>query len=268
MSIDPDQVTKLIEEIAEEEVLPRFRALADGDVQTKKGGELVTTADHAAEAALTRRLKALLPGSLVVGEEAVAADPQVMARLEGADPVWLIDPVDGTGNFAGGRAAFAVMVALIVDGKTRGGWIHDPIGGRTAAAEAGSGAFMAGRRLSVAKAGRLSEMTGTLHASTFAPKEIAARVQAGRKKVAALPSQRCAGLEYLNLLTGEMTFTLFTRLMPWDHAAGILLHAEAGGYSACFDGTPYGARRYREIGVLMAPDRGAWDRLYEALLRA
>jgi fructose-1,6-bisphosphatase/inositol monophosphatase family enzyme len=268
MSIDPDRVSKIIEEIAQEEVLPRFRALADEDVQTKMGGELVTTADHAAEDALTRRLGALLPGSLVVGEEAVAADPRVMARLDGDDPVWVIDPVDGTGNFAGGKPAFAVMVALIVGGKTQGGWIHDPVAGRTAAAEAGSGAFMAGRRLGVAKAAPVAEMTGTLHASSYAPKKVAARVQAGRNKVAALPSKRCAGLEYLQLVTGEMSFTLFTRLMPWDHAPGILLHSEAGGYNACFDGTPYGARRYREIGVLMAPDRAAWAQLHEVLLRA
>ncbi|HMB75554.1 MAG TPA: inositol monophosphatase family protein, partial [Kiloniellaceae bacterium] len=211
MPIDPDRVTTIVEEIAQEEVLPRFRALADEDVQTKKGGELVTTADHAAEEALTRRLKEVLPGSLVVGEEAVAADPEVMGRLELDEPVWLIDPVDGTGNFAGGKAAFAVMVALVVGGETKGAWIHDPVGGRTAAAEAGSGAFMGGRRLAVAKAAPLAEMTGTLHASTFAPKEIAARVQAGREMVAALPSRRCAGLEYLNLVTGEMAFTLFTR---------------------------------------------------------
>ena len=267
MSIELDRVTALIEEIAQEEVLPRFRKLADDDVHTKEGGELVTTADRAAEAALTARLKDLLPGSMVVGEEAVAADRKVLELLDGEDPAWVIDPVDGTGNFASGKAAFAVMVALIVGGRTQAGWIHDPIAGRTGVAEAGGGAFMAGERLQVREAVPLVEMTGTLHASSYAPKVIADRVAAARDMVKALPSRHCAGLEYLSLATGEMSFTLFTRLMPWDHAPGILLHSEAGGYSACFDGTPYGARRHREIGVLMSPDRASWMELEETLLR-
>lgn len=267
MTIDLDRVTGIIEEVAQTEVMPRFRKLTDEDVHTKAGGELVTTADREAEAALTPRLKELLPGSLVVGEEAVAADPDVMARLDGEDPVWVIDPVDGTGNFAGGKAAFAVMVALIISGKTQAAWIHDPNAGRTAAAALGSGAFMGGRRLEVAKAAPLAEMTGSLHASSYAPKDIAARVNAGRECLVTLPSRRCAGLEYLSLVTGEMNFTLFTRLMPWDHAPGILLHSEAGGYSACFDKTPYSARRYKEIGVLVAPDLASWSELNEALLR-
>ena len=265
---DLDAVTRIIEEIAQEEVLPRFRALADKDVLRKDNGELVTTADHAAEAALTKRLPGCLPGSLVVGEEAVAADPEVLGKLDGEDPVWVIDPVDGTGNFARGKAAFAVMVGLIIGGVTRAAWIHDPVKGRTAVGEHGGGAFMAGQRLQVAAARPTAEMTGTLHASNFAPDDIAARVKAGREKVTALPSLSCAGLEYLNLLTGEMEFTLFTRLMPWDHAPGIMLHEEAGGFTGCFDGGPYSARRYRDIGVLVAPDQASWQGLYSVLLES
>jgi fructose-1,6-bisphosphatase/inositol monophosphatase family enzyme len=267
MLIDLDAVTKILVETAQEEILPRFQALRAEDILTKDGGEIVTTADHAAEAALTRRLTDLLPGSLVVGEEGVAEDPAVMSRMDGEGPIWVIDPVDGTGNFAKGRPAFAVMVCLVAEGRSLAGWIHDPINERTAVGEAGGGAFMAGRRLAVAKAGPTAEMAGTLHASSYAPKEIAERVRARRDRVSALQSLRCAGLEYLKLLTGEMQFTLFTRLMPWDHAPGILLHEEAGGIALCFDGAPYGARRYRDIGVLMAPNLASWQALHTALLQ-
>jgi fructose-1,6-bisphosphatase/inositol monophosphatase family enzyme len=71
---------------------------------------------------------------------------------------------------------------------------------------------------------------------------------------------RCAGAEYLALLRGASHYALFTRLMPWDHAAGCLIHAEAGGWSACLDGSPYRPRPI-EGSLLLAPDRATWDML-------
>lgn len=262
-----DRVTEAIEAAAAEEIMPRFRSLRDHEIEAKANGELVTAADIACEKVLGAQLTDLLPGSRVVGEEAVAVAPALMDLLDGEDPVWIIDPVDGTGNFARGTAIFATMVALAVGGKTRAAWIHDPIGGRTAVAEAGSGASMAGRALKVSSADAVvSEMAGTLHASSFAPPEIAQKVHERRGRVKAMRSLRCAGAEYLRLITGEMQFTLFTRLMPWDHAPGVLLHQEAGGTARCFDGGDYGVRRHREIGVLMAPDGSSWDKLHQELL--
>jgi fructose-1,6-bisphosphatase/inositol monophosphatase family enzyme len=76
----------------------------------------------------------------------------------------------------------------------------------------------------------------------------------------------CAGAEYLRLAAGEVHFSLFTRLMPWDHVPGTLLHREAGGIALCFDGRPYTAERYRDIGLLMAPDRRSWGALQATLL--
>jgi fructose-1,6-bisphosphatase/inositol monophosphatase family enzyme len=266
MKVPVEKVTAAIEEVAAREVMPRFGSLAKSEVRAKDSGELVTTADLACEEALRERLAALLPGSRVVGEEAVEADPSVMELLAGDDPVWVIDPIDGTGNFARGTPVFAVMVALVAAGRTVAAWIHDPITPRTAVGEVGSGAFMAGRRLTVRGPDAPEDMRGTLHASSFAPAELAARVARRRDRVNALKSLRCAGWEYLRLAAGEMDFTLFTRLMPWDHAPGILLHREAGGVANCFDDTPYNALRYREIGVLMAPDAPSWHYLHETLL--
>ncbi len=262
----PDKVTEILEQTAAEEILPRFRKLRDHEVQEKAAGELVTVADVASEQVLARRLTALLPQAVVVGEEAVADDPTVMQRLDDAGPVWIIDPIDGTGNFARGVPVFAVMAALVSAGETLAAWIHDPINGRTAVAERGAGAFMSGRRLQVAAAETPAGMTGTLHASSFAPQELAQQVDARRGRVGAIKSLRCAGFEYLRLVSGEMHFSLFTRLMPWDHAPGVLIHQEAGGIAKCLDGGTYGARRYRDIGVMMAPDDAAWDALHDVLL--
>lgn len=264
--IDVDRIRHIIKDTADEEVLPRFRKLNAGEVSEKAHGEVVTIADTETERVLTDRLSAALPGSHVVGEEAVSADPAVMELLEGSEPVWIIDPIDGTSNFAGGKPVFAVMVALVVAGETCHAWIHDPIGERTLTASKGEGAWIGDTRLSVRNGAAAGDMSGTLHASQYALPETAAKIKERRNRVQAIPSLRCAGQEYLRLATAEMHFSLFTRLMPWDHAAGCLIQEEAGGVALCFDGTPYSALRHREKGLLLAPSRDAWQDLYRTLL--
>jgi fructose-1,6-bisphosphatase/inositol monophosphatase family enzyme len=158
------------------------------------------------------------------------------------------------------------MVALAVQAEARAAWILEPVSGRFGIAEQGGGAWMGGQRLKVAAADIPARMSGSLHASSYAPKELARRVDQRRSRVAAVKSLRCAGAEYLRLAAGETQFSLFTRLMPWDHLPGTLLHGEAGGIALCFDGTPYTADRYRDLGLLMAPDRASWDALHATLL--
>jgi len=150
--VDIDRVSRLIVEAAAEEIMPRYTKLAAGDVREKGPGDLVTVADEAMEHRLTALLQDLLPGSAVVGEEAAARDGAVLRRLATDEPVWIIDPVDGTSNFAQAKGDFGVMVALVVGGRGVAGWIYDPVGGRMATAELGAGAWLNGKRLSVAAA--------------------------------------------------------------------------------------------------------------------
>ncbi len=267
-SLDIGRVTALIEEVAAEEVLPRFRALAKGDVRRKPDGDLVTVADHACEARLTAALVEHMPGSIVVGEEAAHAEPRLLRHLRGAEPVWVIDPVDGTTNFAEGRPYFAVMVALVRSGDTLAAWIHEPVHARTAVAERGAGAWMGSRRLKSAPAAPLDEMSGTLHAGSHGGPDLKRRVIALRERLKALKSLRCAGAEYLRLANGEMHFTLFSRMLPWDHAPGILIHREAGGLARTLDGRPYDPAEFDGPGLLMAPDAASWEALQAALLEA
>lgn len=264
--IDIAKVSAVIRDIAAADVLPRFQSLAAEDVREKAAGDLVTVVDVAVEKLLTARLQDMLPGSLVVGEEAVHADPALMEQLGADEPVWIIDPIDGTRNFAHGRPGFAIMVALVRHGESEAAWILEPVSGRFGVAERGSGAWMGERRLRVAATDTPARMTGSLHASSFAPRDLARRVDQRRGRVAAVKSLGCAGAEYLRLAAGEVHFSLFTRLMPWDHVPGTLLHHEAGGTALCFDATPYTAARYRDIGLLMAPDRQSWQALRETLL--
>ena len=269
--VDPIAVTDLIVEAAAEEALPRFRQLADHEVERKASGELVTVADHAVEARLTRRLSELLPGSLVVGEEAVEADPRVLTRFDSDAYVWIIDPIDGTGNFAQGRAVFAVMVALVRGRELLAGWIHDPIAGITALAESGSGAALRdndGRQspLRVLPPAPLGEMSGALNAGTFGSKELARTLERNRKRLSTLKGLHCAGQDYLRLVRGEMHFLLFSKTKPWDHVPGLVIHREAGGFGQLLEGRPYEPTDIASFGILMAPDRETWQALKERLL--
>ena len=102
---DSAQVAQLIRDVAAAEITPRFRALAAHEVREKKPGDLVTIADETAERALIPALQGLLPGSVAIGEEAISIDANLLSHLEHAErPVWVIDPVDGTVNFAHGRS--------------------------------------------------------------------------------------------------------------------------------------------------------------------
>jgi len=265
MQFDPQAVTDIIVDVAQQEILPKFQSLRDDEIQRKDGGELVTVADVASEKALTQRLQDLLVGSLAVGEEAVSSDPAVLDKLSQDDPIWIIDPIDGTSNYASGNPLFAVMVGLVRGGETVGAWIHDPCGGRTLAAQFGAGAWLAGRRLEVAAPDTPKAMRGTLHASTYASAETARQIQSRRDRVGAIKSLRCAGHEYLRLAQAEMHFSLFTRLMPWDHVPGTLIQREAGGVAMTLDGVAYRACDYRASGLLMAPDESSWQTLKETL---
>lgn len=268
MGPDIDKVAALVAEVAATEILPRFERLAAHEVREKGPGDLVTIADEAAEAWLAPRLLELIPGSMVLGEEAAAADPELLRRLDEAESLWLIDPVDGTANFAAGRPRFAMMVAYIRFGQVIGAWIYDPIGRRMALAERRGGAFLDGRRLSVAPPpARVAEFTGALHAGQFGDPELRHRVHSRRHLVTSIKSLRCAGLEYMRLAEGQIHFCLYTRLMPWDHAPGVLLHAEAGGHAAYLvEGGEYDPAKIDMSGLLLAPDAGSWQALHDVLL--
>ena len=141
MQIDPHQVSDVIRRIAVEEVMSRFRQLANHEVSEKAAGEIVTIADTEAERRLGEEFCALLPGSKIVGEEGAATDPTSLNKLDGDAPVWVVDPVDGTKNFSEGKSCFAVMVALVEKGQIEAAWIHDPVADATIHAIRGKGAW-------------------------------------------------------------------------------------------------------------------------------
>ena len=253
-----DEVTALVREVAQTIVLPRWRHLSDSEIQQKSPGDLVTIADHEAERALTAGLTALLPGSQVVGEEAVAADPGVLDRVGDAGAVWIVDPIDGTNNFAAGKTPFAVMVALLRDGDTAASWILDVVPDRMTVAEAGSGAFIDGLRVKTRTDDPgAAELTGSLSRNYF-PDDLREQIESGIGRLGTVTGgHHCAGYEYPAIVSDEQQFATFWRILPWDHVPGSLIVREAGGTVLRLDGSPYRATG-AERGLLVAANEDIW----------
>ena len=149
--MNPEKIAEIIKDVALAKIVPRFQSLAEDEISTKSGpSDLVTIADIESEIELTRILKDILPGSLVVGEEAVSKNEMDMSVLgTESDPIWVIDPVDGTHNFAHGKPSFATIIALVKGGQVVQGWIYDIPNDRFSMAEQGAGVVLAGERLSL-----------------------------------------------------------------------------------------------------------------------
>jgi fructose-1,6-bisphosphatase/inositol monophosphatase family enzyme len=261
-----DKVEALLREAAAQAILPRFRALQTHEVEEKAPGELVTAADREAERIIEAGLKALRPGAFVVGEEAVAAEPDLLSKVLGANEVWLIDPLDGTAHFAAGRAPFAVMVALVRARETVAAWMFDPLAGAMHVAERGSGAFIDGNRVHAASGcPPLAAMRGAILRRFLMPED-RARLEPKEKLLAAvLPGFMCAGREYPAVVAGEQHFALFQRMLPWDHAPGVLFVEEAGGRARRLDGSAYVPGDLRP-GLLVAQNPEVWHRVRETVL--
>jgi fructose-1,6-bisphosphatase/inositol monophosphatase family enzyme len=262
----------ILREAGLREVMPRFRRLDEGDIRRKTSAtDLVTEADEAAERAISAGLAKAFPGGLVIGEEAVSADPALLDAMHGADLAITVDPIDGTLNYASGAPLFCVMAAVVVKGVTQAAVIHDPVSGASHLALKGEGAWCEeadGRTwaLRAAAPKPLAGMSGMVSWRYF-PEPARSEITARYPAVADVASMKCCGHEYRLAAGGFCDFLIYGRLMPWDHAPGLLIHAEAGGFSALADGSPYRPAA-GGAGVIAAPDRDSWEALRAAFYDA
>lgn len=258
---DTQTVAEVVREAAQTQALPRFKQLQQHEVSEKSPGDLLTVADLETERVLTERLAALLPGSVVVGEEAVSANPGLLDALHGDDPCWIVDPIDGTINFAGGLPLFATMVALVSQGQVVGGWVYDAVHDVMAAAERHAGTVVDGVRIRLSPPTELRRLSGCLHLSGY-DRDMAARAARNFEKMGPLLVLHCAGLEYQMMLLQRLHYSLYRRTNPWDHAPGHLLLTEAGGHAQRLNGDPY---RVTEIDhpwpLVNAANEECWQQL-------
>jgi fructose-1,6-bisphosphatase/inositol monophosphatase family enzyme len=252
---------EMLRSVAQREITSRFQQLAPADVIGKPSAEdptdLVTAADRAAEAELTQRLPELVPGSSVVGEEAVAADPTTLQRLRGSEPVWVVDPLDGTRNFAAGHGPFGTMVALVERGQLLLSGIYLPLLDQMFLAERGLGAFHDGERISPRQPSS-GVLAGTAYVR-YAPESFAAELTRRAASHRQIPGVICAAHEYTQVASAQKDYVHYYRLLPWDHAPGALLVREAGGVVRHPDGRDYDVFDDRQP-TLLSPDEPTWQR--------
>lgn len=259
------QVEAVMRHAAQAAILPRYQSLAASDIVSKAPDDVVTVADKESEAILTAALADLLPEATIVGEEAAFADPVIFKRLrEGL--CWIVDPLDGTNNFAQGKAPFGVLVALADGGETIGGWILDCLSGRFCHATAAGGAFVDGERVSARPSGE-EPPVAALATGYMQPEERAAVLEHIAPLYRTVDIPRCAAEQYPRLTLGTNDVSVFNRTLPWDHAAGVLFLNEAGGRAARMDGSAYRVDEWERRGMIGASTPRLWDELAERLAK-
>lgn len=255
--IDVKKIEEIIRRVAATEVMPRFNNLATGEIREKNPGDFVTIADEASEKSLAQLLSEALPGSLVVGEEAVSKDRNVLKKFGEGKPVWVIDPIDGTYNFAHNIPKFGILIALVHNGETQYGFSFDAPGNRMLVAQKGAGAFLDGKRIEIrcdktSMKDMIAQAGGAMkwHFDPVAPlfKE--------------LINLRCSLHDFMNFVTGTADFIAHVNnVTPWDHAANVLISQEAGAYVAVNDGEAYDPAMHGPAFLMAAPSRDWWEQL-------
>lgn len=270
MTLDQAAAQTLIDIVrhaARTEILPRFRSLDPDAIDTKDGpDDLVTIADKSAEKVITQGVAKAFPEATIVGEEAVAEDASLLKTIANAEMTVIIDPIDGTWNFARNLNQFGVIVAVVSRGETVFGLLYDPLADDWVMARKGEGAWFGRpdgtqRRLRMSDTRKLSNMVGSTSIRLF-PKETQYDLAGLFPDFARMMAFGCACHEYRTMAFGFVDFMLTAKLMPWDHAAGIMILQEAGGYAALLDGTPYNSTIHQGR-MIAASSKDNWEALRE-----
>ena len=263
--MDITRVAQAMTEAADTEIRPRFRALAEGDIELKGPGDYVTEADKQAEIFLTKRLREIVDVP-VVGEEATAGNPSLPDLLADASAAWVVDPVDGTYHFVHGSQTYAVMVAYLDGGVATAGWILHPETGDLYIGVRGEGSTLNGEPIvprvvgdEVSGGRTLGNLRGAASARFAEPGRRDA-LDAAQLELGEIATPRmCAGWDYADLLLGNTDYLLFSRTHPWDHAPGAAIVREAGFTVRRLDGAEY-LPGVPGPAILIAPD-ALWDQI-------
>jgi fructose-1,6-bisphosphatase/inositol monophosphatase family enzyme len=253
-------VHDLLRKVSQEAILPYYQALAEHHIEPKEAGDVVTVADKLSEEMLAEGLTKLadIP---IVGEEAAFADESVFERLTG--DCWIVDPLDGTRNFANGQPPFGILLAMAQGGETHTGWIYDVLSDRFCVAHRGKGAFVNGEMIAARPTGEEPPVAAISLVFTDLSRREAIKAAIADYRQVDIPL--CAAEQYPRLALGENDLSFFERTLPWDHAAGVLWLNEAGGKCARLDGSPYRVDDWERKGLLGAASPALWDAMAERL---
>lgn len=205
-------------------------------VSNKGDIDLVTEADLASEKLIIERIGSYFPRHAILAEES-GDTAGVETR---SDSKWIIDPLDGTTNYAHGYPCFCVSIALERDGQIEVGVIYDPMRDEMFAAERGGGAMLNERRIRVSD---VDELNSAMLCTGF-PYNVRERPDFARHfanftmEAQAVRRDGSASLDLAYLACGRFDGFWEEGLKPWDIAAGVLLIEEAGGRITDFNENP------------------------------
>ena len=207
------------------------------EISMKGEINLVTEADIAAETAITASLGEDTPEIAIMAEE--SADDELK---EPAEATWIVDPLDGTTNFAHGIPVFAVSIALMDAGQVRVAAIYCPMQDELFCAWQGGGAWLNGQKITVTETDFLVQAlvaTGFPYDIHARLDDVMAQMRALLPKVRDIRRMGAAAVDLAYVACGRLDAFWEMDLKPWDTAAGWLLVQEAGGTVTEFDGKPY-----------------------------
>ena len=207
----------------------RMRAEGGGVASLKGAQDFVTEADGATERFIRDRLERQFPGEAILGEEMGGA-------VEGAGPLWVLDPIDGTSNFARGGDRWCVSIGLVLDGRAVAGAIARHAPGEVFAAAQGLGATLNGVPI---RAAPTTDMGRAIVEAGWSLRVPIARFHRLAERVSAAGAGlRCGGSGALGLVeaaAGRLDAYLELHINAWDAAAAIAIAREAGCWTNAFD---------------------------------
>ena len=237
MALDPLYLATAVEAALSAGAVQRTYFRREFRVSKKGPIDLVTEADVEVERAFRRLIAGRFPDHQVLGEEDGIGTSPGSARHR-----WIVDPIDGTTNFAHGLALFCVSIALEIDGQVALGVVYDPIGEELYTAERGEGARLNGTRLAVSSCTALIDAllcTGFPYSIQEERGEQVRVFGAFLGHARAVRRLGSAALDLCYLAAGRFDGFWEERLHPWDIAAAALIAEEAGGRVTDYDGGPY-----------------------------
>jgi myo-inositol-1(or 4)-monophosphatase len=202
----------------------------------KKGDiDLVTTADIESEQAIVEAIRSAFPDHGILAEET--------GLIEGRPEMqWVIDPLDGTTNFAHGLGIFAVSIAFVYQGEPAFGIVFNPISGETFTALAGQGAFLNSHAIGVSTAATMRDsllVTGFPYDLARMPTDVLSRFARCLAAAQGIRRLGSAALDLCYVACGRFEGFWEENLKPWDTAAGMIIALEAGARITDFEDQPY-----------------------------
>jgi myo-inositol-1(or 4)-monophosphatase len=220
-------------------------------IDHKGARDVVTEADHLSEELVIAAIRARFPGDAILAEESGAHAAPESRPVNGR--TWVIDPLDGTVNYANGLPVFCVSIGFVVDGRPMAGAVLDPTRDETFAATADGPATLNGRVIRASAKEKLSDFVISL---SLAGRSVSSRARALRKETRIARSMGSASLGLAYVGNGRFdAFVQQSGLSAWDVAAAGLIAERAGATVTAFDGSTWydPGRSPRAAGSVAAP---------------